>query len=200
MKLFIQKGYQLSFLPVPAKLVYSFFLLFVLLGIWTSWELYVERIGPDLTGPSPSVEARYLPQNGRDAFSQDTAAGGPVVDVAPAEVARTRGGGEDTQRDFVLDVFHQHLFSVSVVFLVLAHLFMLTPFSAGLRGTVVAVSGISSLLHVCAPVLIWKTGTGLALMPWTGALMGLTWLGMAFASLFAMWFGPAQRDRKDIEQ
>ena len=101
---------------------------------------------------------------------------------------------EDTKAIWILDVFHQHVFTVSVVFLILAHLFVMTGLSQGFAGGVVVVAGMSSLLHVLAPVIIWKTGGALWLMPVSGAVMGVSWTLMVAWTFVAMWFvRPARR-------
>lgn len=176
-------------LPVPAKLVYSLFLVFIAIGMWTSWAIYGDRIGSELRGPvgKPSVEDRYVPR------AVAAATTGPALDLDDEPAAPA----EDLKRPWVLDVFHQHAFSVSVVFLILAHLFMLTRLAAWLSGSVIAVAGLSALLHVLAPVVIWKTASFLWLMPVTGAAMGLSWTAMVLWSLLAMWLGgPRQADQR----
>lgn len=187
MKLFITKGYHLAALPVQAKLVYSVFLLFVAAGLWTSWAIYFDRIGGDLRAApgQPSVSARYV------ASAPAPAAGGPALDLGDSPAPAAVTPAEDLKRPWILDVFHQHVFSVSVVFLILAHLFMLTRLRAALTGAVIAVAGLSSLGHVAAPVVIWKTGGWLWLMPATGAAMGVSWTLMVAWSFAAMWFGAA---------
>ncbi len=193
MKLFISKGYHLGNLAVTAKLTYSIFLAFVLIGIWTSWAIYSLRIGPELDGPvgQPSVAERYVEREAAPAASGD----GPAMDLevdldledeaAASDLAAA--DGPSMKWEFVLDVFHQHVFTVSVVFLILAHLFMLTRLSAPVAGTIVLLSGLSALAHVLAPVLIHVTGGWLWLMPVSGALMGVTWTGMTVYTLLAMW-------------
>ena len=78
---------------------------------------------------------------------------------------------------------------MSVVFLIVAHLFMLTRLAGWLSGTVIVIAGLSALAHVLAPVLIHLTGGLLWLMPWTGGLMGASWAAMIVWSLGAMWLG-----------
>ncbi len=186
MKLFIAKGYHLAALPVPAKLVYTFFLLFIGIGLWTSWAMYRDRIGGDLQGPAgkPSVQERYV---NRPASSSNSA--GPALELD--EPAQTKPS-EDLKKPWIMDVFHSHVFSVSVVFLILAHLFMLTRLHPAVAGGVIALGGLSSLVHVLAPVIIWQTGGWLWLMPLSGAAMGLSWTAMVVYALGAMWFGNAR--------
>ena len=192
MRVFAARGYHLVSLSPLAKGVYSIFLMFVSIGLWTSWEIYVTRIGGALEGPrgTPSVAERYV--EARMAALEATG-GGPRLDLeglGGVESSRGDGAGdEDLKAPWVLDVFHQHTFTVSVVFLILAHLFMLTRLHTALAGVVIAVAGVSALAHVLAPVLIHGTGGWLWLMPVSGALMGVSWTAMVAWSLVAIWFG-----------
>lgn len=194
MRLFTSKGYHLSSLSPLAKLVYSVFLLFTAIGLWTSWDIYATRIGGALDGPpgAPSVAERYV----TGARADDTAASdGPALDLPPepgeaAGVAQV----EDVKGPWILDVTHQHAFSVSVVFLILAHLFMLTRLNAWTAGVVIGVSGASALAHVLAPLLIHGSDGGwLWLMPVSGALLGVSWTAMVAWTALAMWFHVSAR-------
>ncbi|MSP92503.1 MAG: hypothetical protein EXR79_12005 [Myxococcales bacterium] len=213
MKLFIQRGFHLGLLAVPAKLVYTMFLAFVAIGLWTSWAIYAARIGPNLDGPAgrPSVTERYVNRASPSASAlapagsagpapgSAAAASGPVLVLgdepaaAPALAEVTPALAEDTKGPWVLDVFHQHVFSISVVYLILAHLFMLTRLHPALAGTTILGGGLAALAHVLAPVIIWRTGGWQWLMPVSGAAMGLTWTAMVGWSLGAMWFGRPAR-------
>ena len=193
MKLFLQKGFHLSQLALPARLVYSLFLVFIGVGLWTSAVIYRDRIGGDLRGPpgKPSVEDRYV---NRPAASPPlpATAGGPAMDLGPEEPVApptvALAPAEDLKAPWVMDVFHQHLFTVAVVFLILAHLFMLTRLHHAVAAAVIAVAGVGALLHVLAPVLIWASDGGwLWLMPVSGAAMGVSWTAMVLWSLGAMW-------------
>jgi len=187
LKLFIQKGFHLSQLAVPARLVYTLFLTFIAIGLWTSMAMYGDRIGGDLRGApgQPSVEERYVNR------PAPAASDGPALELD--EPAQAPAAPEDLKKPWVMDVFHQHLFSVSVVYLILAHLFMLTRLHPALAGSVIAVAGVGSLVHVLAPVIIWKTGSWLWLMPVTGSVMALSWSVMVLWSVWAMWFGRPPR-------
>lgn len=187
MKIFVARGYHIGGLGVAAKLVYTIFLVFTLLGIWSSWAIYSLRIGPALDGPAgqPSVTERYID---RAADAPTEAAGGPALELdLPEEDAREPAPGSSLKWSWLLDVFHQHLFTISVVFLILAHLFMLTRLHPGLVGTVVLLGGASSLAHVLAPLIIHLSGSAQWLMPASGAVMGLSWTAMALYTLLAMW-------------
>jgi len=201
MRLFVTRGYHLASLNPLAKVTYTVFLVFIALGLWTSWEIYATRIGDRLEGPAgtPSVAERYV-EAPRPAA---TAPGdGPQLDL-PGLDGGEEGlpsdedtANQDVKGPWVLDVFHQHTFSVSVVFLILAHLFMLTRLHAAVAGAVITLAGLSALAHVLAPVIVHETGGALWLMPVSGALMGLSWTAMVLWSLVAMWLGVgASRER-----
>ncbi|MGM0576063.1 MAG: hypothetical protein ACQEXJ_10080 [Myxococcota bacterium] len=227
MRVFVSKGYHLGSLSVPARLVYTIFLVFIGVGTWTSWRIYADRIGGDLVAEAgrPSVAERYveggaasleggpeetsgddtggpavdLPEEGRGpalnlpeesggpAMDLPDEGGGPALDVEPAATAEAPD--EDLKWPWILDVFHQHLFSVSVVFLILAHLFMLTRLHAAVSGTIIVLAGLTAMAHVFAPVVIHETGGWLWLMPVSGAGMLATWTLMIAWTLLAMWFG-----------
>lgn len=187
MKLFISKGYHLGALAVPAKLVYTLFLAFILLGLWSSAVMYSDRIGSQNTSDPGqlSVQERYVNR------APKAATGGPALELGEepvqAKPEARAAAAEDLKRPWILDVFHQHVFSVSVVYLILAHLFMLTRLHPAVAGTVIALAGLSGLLHVLAPVIIWKTADFFWLMPVSGAAMALTWTAMSGWTLLAMW-------------
>ena len=166
-------------------------MIFVLLGIWSSIEIYETRLGGHDEGAEQvTMAARY----GRPVAPPRQADGGPELDLPPAD-----GGAEVAVADldqltnarwgWIMDVFHQHLFSICVVWLVLAHLFMLTRLHPALTGGVVIASGVLTLLHVLAPLVMFQTGAMFWLMPVSGAGMGATWLLMTLWTGLAMWFG-----------
>lgn len=187
MKIFVRQGYRIASLPVPAKLLYSFFLIFILIGLWTSWVLYDDRLAD-----KKQIHERYVNETVEPPAAVESE-GGPVLELEPMLDEPALDGVAAPETDlkgpWVMDVFHQHVFSVSVVWLILAHLFMLVPLVNGLKGAGIVVSGGSALLHVLAPPIIWKTGGSEWLMPWSGAAMGLTWTAMVVITLVAMWFG-----------
>ncbi len=196
MKIFTSQGMHLANLAVPAKLVYTLFLLFIALGVASSYLIYAGRVGVRLHGSAPSVAAHYLGQADTAPALKPPAVGGPSLDLLPDDPAAASlstvappADQTDLQWSWILDVFHQHLFSVSVVFLILAHLFMLTRLRAALSGTVIGVAGLSALAHVLSPVIMHLSGGGLWLMPVTGSLMGLSWAFMIGWTLGSMWLG-----------
>lgn len=195
MKIFSSRGLHLANLAVPAKLVYTLFLAFIVLGVGSSYLIYAARVGARLRGPAPSVAAHYLGEAEAAPAAPPSDAGGPSLDLPPEvpEVAPLPTDSPASQADlqwpWILDVFHQHLFTVSVVFLILAHLFMLTRLNPVLSGTTIGVAGLSSLGHVLTPVIIHLSGGGLWLMPLTGSLMAASWVFMIVWTLGAMWLG-----------
>ncbi len=193
------RGYHLAGLSTAAKLVYTIFLVFILLGLWSSVEIYDIRIGSSLDAGAgaPSVRARYVGHQAQTAVPE---VGGPAMDLPPDEEAPLQDAGAALSEGkwvWILDVFHQHVFSISVVWLVLAHLFMLTRLHPIISGSLIMVSGVASLGHVLAPLIIHRLDAGLWLMPVTGVAMALTWLLMVGWTFMAMWFGlgrPAEPD------
>lgn len=186
MRLFVSRGMHLAALAPAAKAVYTIFLIFVSLGMVSSWQLYAERLGTSLRAPpgEPSVAGRYLDE---PAAAAGADGGGPTLDLGLGDEGAAPA--EDLKGPWILDVFHQHLFSVSVVYLILAHLFMLTRLAQPVAVATVLLAGLSALAHVIAPVWIHAQGSALWLMPVTGALMMLSWGAMILWSLLAMWCG-----------
>ncbi len=184
------RGYHLAGLSNTAKLVYSIFLGFIVLGMWSSIEIYDQRIGSELQGApgSTSVRGRYLDHQTPGAGA---AADGPTMELPPEEglAGEDEGAASAGKWAWILDVFHQHVFSISVVWLVLAHLFMLTRLHPMISGVVILLSGLASMSHVLAPLIIHQLDTGAWLMPVSGIAMALTWLVMVAWTFMAMWFG-----------
>ncbi len=179
MKIFTANGYDVASLPLPAKCVYTLFLIFIALGIWSSAEIYRVRVGGE-----DGVEERYL---SRAAASNGVASSGPSVELPFSDASAEPV--VDLSWPWIIDLFHQHLFSIAVVYLILAHLFMLTRLPPALSGVIVFIAGIAALGHVAAPVLIHWSGGLLWLMPVSGGAMGISWSAMVVWTLWAMWRG-----------
>src|SRR5690348_5792920 len=115
----------LSRISLEARLVYSAFCLFMLLGYATSAWFYLD----DHLGVSAeATRAYYLGA----ADAPPPAAQGPAVDLpgeetGPAEGAAAMQFAKSPRQ--VMETFHFHLFSVSVCLLIVAHLFMMCALS-----------------------------------------------------------------------
>ncbi len=188
----------LSRLSLEARLIYTAFALFMLLGYASSLWLYVDDemdlgpqgaknyyLGSDQPAPAKTSDgpALELPSDS-----------GPDMDLPdgldePAPV-QTGLHFEKPARQ-VVETFHFHLFSMSVCFVIIAHLFMMGGLPQKFRVVMVAASGLATLVHVLTPVLIRFVSPGLAvLMGPSALLLGITWLFMTVNPVWEMWRAP----------
>ncbi|MAE70098.1 MAG: hypothetical protein CME06_06475 [Gemmatimonadetes bacterium] len=177
MKVFTGNGYHVASLPLPVKCVYTLFLICIALGIWSSVEIHRVRVG-DADG----VAARYV---GESAASNGVAASGPSIELPFGDDSATPE--IDLEWTWILDLFHQHIFSIAVVYLILAHLFVLTGLPPAFSGGIVFIAGAAALAHTAAPLLIHWSGGLLWLMPVSGAAMAISWSVIVLWTLWAMW-------------
>lgn len=146
----------LSNLPYPGRLLYAAFLGLTTLGFVTSLGLYYDALGLSLSQSA----AHYL---------------GNADDLGASEILV-----EKTARD-LLQVSHFHLFTMPVILLVLAHLFLLAR-GGRWKGWVVAVATLSTALHVAGPWLVRYGGAGFSwVMPATGLPFAASY------GLMALW-------------
>ena len=146
----------LSNLPYPARLLYAGFLGLTTLGFITSLGLYYDALGLSLR----QTAAHYL---------------GNADDPSAPEILV-----EKSIHD-LLQVSHFHLYTMPVILLVLAHLFLLSRGGAW-KGAVVAVAVLCTGLHVAGPWLVRFGGPGWAwVMPVTGLPFALSY------GIMALW-------------
>ncbi len=160
MKNFTSSSFRLRDASFEIRLVYTFFLVFILGGLVTTWAFQFQRIGFSYQG----VVAYYL-------------------------------GGEIQGQIFfpknltaLLEETHFHAFTMSVVFLILSHLFLAT--SLGRRGKLffIVVTFVSHALNLASPWLIRTQSASFAyglMAAWIGLWIG--YLGMIGVPLYEMW-------------
>jgi hypothetical protein len=184
MKDFARPRGRLRSLPLPARVVYSVFLLFTLAALAITAWLAEEMVGHDLSrvsayyaGATPPASSPRLP---------DRSHAGPVLDLPPdADVpAKT----EPMPARKLLEVTHFHLFSMPVYLLILSHLFMLSR-SVNATKVLWNVLGTASVAgHILAP---WGARAGAAsaafLYGASGAVMTVSFLVMSCIPLWEMW-------------
>lgn len=177
-------------LSLEARLVYSGFCVFILLGFFSSAWLYLDD---GLQHGSVAVQEYYRGSE----FSAPTAAVPQPADegvaiVLPDELARPVVLSVGLSRRQVMETFHFHLFSVSVVLLILGHLFMMCGYSLPFKAGVIGLSFAVTFIHLLVPPWLHLTGSGVAaaLMLPTAVLMGGLWLLMTVAPLWQMWTAP----------
>jgi hypothetical protein len=179
MRVFAKPG-GIERLSLEARVVYTFFCLFLLIGYASSvWFWLDDELGLGAKGP----ERYYLGEE--SAPAKEEAGGGPDLDL-PAEGASTLRLEKPPRQ--VMETFHFHLFSVSVCLLIVAHLFMMTGLSTRWKAIVIGLSSASTLLHLLVPVLIRFGSRG-----WSGlmfpsvAIMSAGWIYMTAQPMVEMW-------------
>ncbi len=121
MQVFARRGFQLRTASLETRLAYTAFLALTVLGAVSMAALSVGRIG-----------------------------------ITPGAIAVYYRGSESEMsfpRQFwqLAEVTHFHLFSISVVLLVLSHLLSATPIPARARLGVIGVTSVGAFLDICAP-------------------------------------------------
>jgi len=171
---------RLWHLPREAKIAFSAYLAFTMLGLITAVLYSFELAGG---GGLDGVRAYY----GAQAAADDPE--GPTIDLAPADERPLVVGV--TYRT-LLEASHFHLFTVPVLLLIVSHLFILA--GLGRRATVAWLLGAwgAALAHLAAPWAIHYGSKSLApLMPITGAGMLLSIAVLCCVTALRMWRPPA---------
>ena len=192
MRQFSSSGFRLWNLGREARVLYSAFCVLTFLGTVSSALYYGDLVGLGTRGI-----ARYYAGTsdaggaGRAAPAAGAGSGGPVIDV-PEESGRPIVVAVSYRK--LLEVTHFHLFTMPVVLLIVAHLFLAT----GLRdrtklGWIVAgIVGVT--LHLATPWLVRYGGGGLAFLH---AISGLALtVSMSVLTLYpvvVMWRPPPPR-------
>lgn len=179
------KKSRLALLPLSARLVYSVFLGFTLVGLFVSAWLGETSVGLDLG----KFDSYY--------------AGAPVVAVESAPAADSEGPTFDLPEELsappkpepksfrtTLEVTHFHLFTMPIHWLVLAHLFALCAISERAKAVFIVSSALGVAAHLAAP-WIARQGGALSKVFYAGSgillLVSFGW--MAIAALLEMWRG-----------
>jgi hypothetical protein len=162
MRAFGSNGYQLRDARLEVRLVYTGFLLLVLVGMATMAAFQVYHIGP-----TPSRVADYY-------------RGGEV------------GGEMTFPKTFrqLVEVTHFHAFIMAMVYLVLAHLFIATPVGPALKRARIVVAFVGLAGDMVSPWLIrYLSGSFayLQLASWAAEWVGFT--AFIVVPIREMWFG-----------
>jgi hypothetical protein len=180
MRVFAKPG-SLERLSLEARIVYSFFLLFLLIGGASSVWLWIDD---DLGASSAGARRYYLGDPAPAPAATEDPLGGPELDL-PEMAAPLRLAKEPRQ---IMETFHFHLFSVSVCYLIVAHLFMMCSLATRTKALVIAAGGAATLLHLLAPPAIrFLSDRAAALMFPSALVMTLAWLWMTVQPLAEMW-------------
>lgn len=168
MKSFASSSFRLRDASFEIRLVYSLFLAFVIGGLVTTWIFQFQRIGFSYE----RIVAYYL-------------------------------GGEIRGQMFfpknlnaLLEETHFHAFMMSVVFLILSHLFLATSLGRAAKLFFILVTFFSHAADMGSTWLIRTQAAGFAyllLASWIGLWIG--YLGMILIPLYEMWL-PASLNSK----
>jgi hypothetical protein len=167
MRAFTSNGYLLRDARVEIRLVYSGFLLLVLVGMVTMAAFQVLHVGP-----TPARIAAYY-------------RGGQVG---------TSMAFPKTFRELV-EVTHFHSFIMGVVYLVLAHLFVATPVRTSVKQVVIVLAFAGLAGDLLAPWLVRYVSGGFAYLQVAAWLAQWTGFG-AFVCipLWEMWFSDGREE------
>jgi len=165
MKNFVTPSFRLRDASFEIRLVYTLFLLLILGGLVTTWFFQFQRIGVSYE----RIVVYYL--------------GGEI-------------GGQmffAKNPNALLEETHFHAFSMSVVFLILAHLFMATSLSRGAKLFFILTTffshvfdmGGSWLTRMLSPMFAYL------ILSWVGLWLG--YAGMILVPLYEMWLTPKSK-------
>jgi hypothetical protein len=187
MKEFARKQGRLGTLPQSARLIYSIFLVYVLIGLGVSLSLSGDMVGLMLQ----RFDEYYAGKVVEAKPAVEDPESGPVLDLpedleqaAPAEPKSLRA---------TLEVTHFHLFSMPLHWLVLAHLFAMSTLADRTKTGLVLASGFAVGAHLAAP-WIARMGScvGGVYYAASGSLLLVTFAVMAIVPLVQMWSGRAR--------
>lgn len=178
---------SLDRLSLEARVIYTAFCLFMLLGYASSIWLYAD----DAIGMSPNGAERYYLGEADKADTKDQGVGGgPSLDLPSSEEESAEGLRLMKPPRQVIETFHFHLFSVPVCLLIISHIFMMTSLSTRVKTGVIALASLATLVHLAAPPLIrFVSGHFSVLMFPSAALMGGSWIYMTVQPIAQMWLG-----------
>ncbi|MCA9555530.1 MAG: hypothetical protein KC933_36210 [Myxococcales bacterium] len=192
------RPFPLERLSLEARIIYTLFAGFMILGYVSSGWLYLDD---DLDLGAERARVYYLGQPAPTAPAPAAAPAdddGPDLDL-PDEAALERApephaaGGMRFEKPArqVMETFHFHLFSMSVCWVIIAHIFMMGGAARGPKLALIGISGVATVVHLLTPVLIRFASPDFAFLMGPGAaLMALTWTWMTVQPVYEMWRVP----------
>jgi len=170
MRLFRRPG-AIEQLSLEARVLYTGFAVLQLAGFAGAAWLYADA---GLGRSGDAAARRYL---------------GDPESPGPAPVATELRFAQSPRQ--LLETFHFHIFSIPVVLLIVAHLFMLCGLSAVFKAWVIGLATTATLVHVVTPLGIRLVDPGFGLLMFPSALaMGVTYLVMTLWPVYEMWRAP----------
>ncbi len=184
------KKSRLALLPLSARVLYSVFLAFTLVGLLVSAWLGETIVGLDL-GKADEYYAGVSPTI--DSAAGAGASDGPALEL-PEEVDAPPPPEPKSFRS-TLEVTHFHLFTMPIHWLVLAHLFALCAVAERWKATLIVVSALAMAAHIAAPWIARGGGPfAKGFYAASGVLLLGTFAWMAIVALDDMWrSGPMNR-------
>jgi hypothetical protein len=188
MRQFSSTGFRLWKLGREARVLYTAFCVFTFLGIVSSVLYYGDLVGTGTRGIARYYAGRG---DGQAAAPEGGAAqGGPVMEL-PEDADRGRPIVVPVTYRKLLEVTHFHLFTLPVVLLIVAHLFLATGLGdrAKLGWIVAAVASVG--LHLATPWLVRYGGAGLAFLhAVSGMALTCTMSVLTLYPVLVMWRPP----------
>jgi hypothetical protein len=145
---FSKNGFRLRDAPLPLRIVYGGFLLLTAVGVGSQLGFQIGRIG---VTPA-AIAVYYRGSEGGDVMTFPTTAGQ------------------------LLEVTHAHAFTMALVLLVLAHLFVSTGLSPRTKATVVLLAFAGTLAGLAVPWAVRYVSGGFAvlgLLAWLAQAVGM---------------------------
>lgn len=168
-------------LSIEARLIYTAFSLFMLLGYVTSAWLYGDD---DLGMSAAGAERYYLGAANEPAEAEDD--GGPALDLPDLDVKEDLRLEKPARQ--VMETFHFHLFSVPVCLLIVAHIFMMCSISSRQKIWWIGIGTFATFVHLVVPPLIRFASPSFAHLMFPSAIaMGVPWVYMTVRPVWEMW-------------
>lgn len=180
MRIFAGRG-QLASLPLEARVLYTVFSLFLLVGYGSSVWLYSDGIGFSNDSTARWYRGDAAPPDAPEGE------GGPAVEL-PEDTAPVLAIAVEKPARQLAETFHFHLFTVPIVLLIVGHLFMLARLPQGFKVAVIVLTSVATMAHLFAPLIVRFGAARWAwLMPATGLPMAAGFIYMTAHPVYEMW-------------
>lgn len=189
------RPFPITRLSLEARVLYTGFLLFLLLGMFSSVWLYRDSFG-GLSGQSAAeyyqgstapAQAPRAKEGQGTGPALELPSDGPALDL-PGEAAEAAPMRLEKPARQVMETFHFHLFTVPVVLLIVGHLFMLTGLATRVKVGIIILATVATFVHLLAPLLVRFVGASWGwLMPVSVVAAVLGWLPLLVWPLWEMW-------------
>jgi hypothetical protein len=208
MRQFSSSGFRLWKLGREARVLYTAFCVLTFLGIVSSVAYYEDLVGNGTRG----IQRYYAGVEGGGAVG---GAAGPATGGGPGRQGPAIEMPEDAEpgRPIVvavtyrklLEVTHFHLFTLPVVLLIVAHLFLATGLGDGAKLGWIGAAIASVALHLASPWLVRYGSARLAFLHvLSGSALTLTMSVLTLYPAFVMWRRPPKAatttSRSDTEE